>query len=685
MTKSKIQNKSKIPNPKRKIFYSGFFALCLFWVLSFGIWNFTFAQQNDEIEFNLDMAQATSPLPKIFKPNIDLSGRGFHRDPTWPQTVAAKEALDIWQQDLGFGGLYRLQYNLWEISQLSDEKEQQERLLAHYEEIIKRISDSGGTVILNLFGTPANFGRVLDKKSPPRDLRAFKALVKSIIRDLSCNKRYNIWYEVWTTPDLDDFFLGREQEYLNLYRVVAQSARELRQETKVHIPVGGPSVSWWFQNLKGNTIVTPERSLIYTLIKFCYRYRLPLDFISWHGFSTDPCVEKESTIYKKTAVTLIRDWLSYFDFDRNTPLIIDEWNFDSDANVLAARGEKSFIAASYIPSRIKNMHAAGIDYQIYYCLEDFRRNKEGVVRNIGIFTFDPEESDYKGTRKATYNVLRMLSQLGRDMIAYKTNDDFVGAIATKTSDGYALLFYNYIDPQIVTNYLTKNIAGLRHKERKIVLNLLSSEKLEKIMLHQLEIPKLRLSHKIKNFLKKVQELNDKAKKYEYNARPVKLNLKNLRPPKPAERKNDSTPRLQEKQEYYLYERYTVDASCSFNCEFSAVETKDIEPSAEPYQETLTLNPYSVHLILLKKQFREIKEPEKEPEAMPPLPEAAQVPTEKVEETPQEVEAFPETPQEAPKEPPKERVKEPSKETPKETVQEALPETPQEAPKAEESK
>jgi len=205
------------------------------------------------------------------------------------------------------------------------------------------------------------------------------------------------------------------------------------------------------------------------------------------------------------------------------------------------------------------------------------------------------------------------------------------------------------------------------------------------MLHQLEIPKLRLSHKIKNFLKKVQELNDKAKKYEYNARPVKLNLKNLRPPKPAERKNDSTPRLQEKQEYYLYERYTVDASCSFNCEFSAVETKDIEPSAEPYQETLTLNPYSVHLILLKKQFREIKEPEKEPEAMPPLPEAAQVPTEKVEETPQEVEAFPETPQEAPKEPPKERVKEPSKETPKETVQEALPETPQEAPKAEESK
>ncbi len=635
----------------RKILCFKFYALCLVWVLSSGIWNSAFAQQNDEIEFNLDMAQATAPLPQIFQPNIDLSGRGFHRDPTWPQTIAAKDAVEVWRQDLGFGGVYRLQYNLWEISQLSDEKDQQEGLLAHYEEIIKRISDSGGIVILSLFGTPANYGRVLDKKSPPRDLRAFKALIKSIIRDLSCNKRYNIWYAVWTAPDLDDFFLGREQEYLHLYRVVAESARELRQETKVHIPVGGPSVSWWFQNLKGNTILTPEKSLIYTLIKFCYRYRLPLDFISWHGFSTDPFVEKENTIYKKTAVTLIRDWLSYFDFDRDTPLIVDEWNFDSDANVLAARGEKSFIAASYIPSRIKNMHAAGIDYQVYYCLEDFLRNKEGVVRNTGIFTFDPEESEYKGTRKATYNVLKMLSWLGRDMLAHKNNDDFVGLIPTKTSDGYALLFYNYIDPQMITNYLTKNIGGLKHKDRKIVLNLLNSDKLEKIMLHQLEIAQLRLSHRIKNFLKKVQELNDKSKKYEYNARLVKLSLKNLISFKAAEHKNGSASPSQEKQEYFLYERYTVDASCSFNCEFSAVETKEIEPSAEPFQEILTLNPYSVHLILLKKMVREIKEPEKEPEATSPLPEAAPVPAGKEEVLQEAPSVSSEPSQEAPEESP----------------------------------
>jgi hypothetical protein len=638
MTKSKIQNKFKIC------------ALSLFWILCFGFCHSSFAQQNDEIEFTLDASAATVPLPKVFSPTMDLSGRGFHPQTAWPQTLAAREALEVWQKEIGFNGIYRLQYNLWEISQLSQDKDMQEKLLTNYEGVIQRISDAGGTVILNLFGTPANYGRVLDKKSPPRDLRAFKALIKGIMRDLSCNKRYNIWYEVWTAPDLDDFFLGREQEYLNLYRVVAESARELKAETKVPIPVGGPSTSWWFQNIDGNTILAPENSLIYTLIKFCYRYHLPLDFVSWHGFSTDPAVERETTIYKKTAVTLIRDWLSYFDFDKNTPLLVDEWNFDSDANVLPARGEKSFIGASYIPSRLKNMFEAGIDYQVFYCLEDFRRNKEGVVRNIGIFSFDPEETEYKGISKASFDVMRMLSSLKPEMFEKKSSDEFAGSIATKDADGLSLLFYNYIDPSMTSDYLTKNIASLNKKERKFILDLLNSDKLEKIMQRQIDIATLRVSHKVKNLLKKTQELNDKAKKYEYSPRPVKISIEGLFPAKSSDPKAEG---LKREEIFYLYQRFTSDASCSFNCAFAPVETKEIA-SSELYQETLSLNPYSVHLILFTKKTREIKEPESVVEEAFPAPLPA-------EET------------QGPQEPSHGEAKE----GPKEAAQEAVEESPKE--------
>jgi hypothetical protein len=543
--------------------------------------------QEDDIDFTLDVNSATVSLPKIFQPDIDLSGRGLHRSTSWPQGLAAPEVIDTWQKDLGSAGIYRLQYNLWEIHERAKDKAQQEKLLANYDEIMKKISDAGGVVILDIFGTPAGLGKALDKKSPPLDLRAFKELVKGYIRELSCNKKYNIWYEVWTAPDLDDFFLGRKQEYLAIYRAVAESIMELEAETKINIPVGGPGVSWWFQNCDSNSIITPERSLIYDLIKHCYRYHLPLDFISWHAYSTDPKVESEVTRYNKTSVALVRDWLTYFNFQRDTPLIIDEWNYDSGANLLPARADNANICASYIPARLKNMHEAGLDYQLFFSLEDFQNNKENVVRNTGIFWFDTEASEYKGGAKSIYNIFKMLSNLRKDMFTQpKINDDFAGAIATKQEDAVTLIFYNYIDPYLSRNYLSRNIAMLNDAERKILLEMVKTEKIEKIISREIDVVTLRgASGRLKAMLKKAQELNDKAKSAKSAARKVNLSLKNL----------DGS---------YIYQRYAVDSNCSSNCRFEPSEEKEIK-GPEPHQEALTLSAYSVQMIILKKKPPEV--------------------------------------------------------------------------------
>src|SRR3989338_1661223 len=558
-----------------------------FCVLTFAL---TCLAQDSDLEFSLDVTSNTTPLPKIFKPNIDLSGRGFHRQMSWPQELAAQEVLEAWEQDIGFNGLYRLQYNLWEINQLAKDKEQQDKLLANYENIIRKINAGGGIVILDLFGTPAGLGKVLDKKSPPWDPKAFKELVKTQIRNLSCQKRYNIWYEIWNAPDLDDFFLGRKQEYFNLYRALAESVKELEAETKIHIPIGGPSTSWWFQNLDGNTILTAENSLIYELIRFCAHYKLPLNFISWHTYSTYPKIEKGWTIYNKTPVALIRDWLSYFNFDRNLPLIVDEWNYDRNINVSVERKEKSFISSSYIPSRIKNMYEAGLDYQLYFSLEDFQNNKEAVVRNVGIFWFDPEGSNYKGGTKYTYNVFKMLANLGSDMFSApaKFNDEFVGVIATKGKDYIAILVYNYIDPDVATSFLSKNIATLNGAERKMLLNLIKTDKLEKILAGQPDMANVRPrpTKKVKNLLKKVHELNAQAAKFNSSSRNLTLSLKNLKA-------------------NYLYQRYAIDSSCSLDCEFTPLEKKEVN-TTDLYQETLTLSPYSVNLIVLKQKPPEEK-------------------------------------------------------------------------------
>ncbi len=540
-----------------------------------------FAQEAD-LEFTLDVTSQTIPLPKIFKPNIDLSGRGYNSQSSWPQSLAAKEVLDTWQKDIGFNGIYRLQYDLWNINQLAKDQYLQKALLENYENIIKNITDSGGIVILDIFGTPPGLGKVLDKTSPPIDLKAFKELVKNHIRQLSCQKKYNIWYEVWSAPDQDGFFVGRKQEYLNLYRAVADAIKELEDEFKIQIPVGGPAVSWWFQNVDINTIITPEHSLIYDLIRFCYCYRLPLDFISWHCYSTDPKVEKEFTRYNKNAIALIRDWLSYFKFDKNTPLIVDEWNYDRSANIIPERGQNANICASYIPARIKNMYETGLDYQLFFSLEDFENNKEGVVRNTGIFWFDSKSLEYKGGYKSIYNVFRMLQNLDNEMFvsSLKFNDEFVGIIATKAEDRIVMLIFNYADTEFFNNYIYRGIAHFSDGERKLLLNLIKSRKLEKVMCKELDINRLRLTKRMKALLKKAQELNDGALKSGSNARNIKIDIKNLKG-------------------NYIYQRYAVDSSCYKDCFFTPVEEKEVD-ILDLYQERLVLNPYSVNLIILKK-------------------------------------------------------------------------------------
>ncbi len=568
-----------------------FWLLVIVWGLAIGYWNlpFLFAQDND-LEFTLDIASSAVPLPKIFKPGIDLSGRGWHRSQDWPQQLAAEEALGAWQKDIGFKAICRLQYNLWEIAQLSKDKAEQDKLRANYEAVIKNISDAGGIVILDIFGTPAGLGKALDKKSAPWNLKVFKELVKGYIKELSKKKKYNIWYEVWSAPDLDDFFLGRKQEYLNMYRVVAEAVMELEAETKIYIPLGGPSASWWFQDTEGNTIVTPERSLIYELIKFCAQYKLPLNFISWHAYSTDPRAEKESTIYSKNPPALIRDWLTYFNLDRNTPLILDEWNYDNGINISAGRKENSYIAASFIPARLKNMHEAGVDYQSYFSLEDFQNNKEGVARNVGIFEFDSESSHYKGAPKPIYNVFKMLNKLGSGLFSsLKLNDEFSGVIPTKEGDSLAVLIYNYTDPDIWRNYLSRNISTLNPAERKTLLNLVRSGKIDKVMRLEMEVAGLRIKYKkVNTLLLKAKELKEQALKAKTEPRNIKMEIKGLK-------------------ENYLYQRYVVDSSCNSDCAFSPVEEKEID-APELYQETLALKPYSVNLIVLNKKPKENLEP-----------------------------------------------------------------------------
>jgi len=143
-----------------------------------------------------------------------------------------------------------------------------------------------------------------------------------------------------------------------------------------------------------------------------------------------------------------------------------------------------------------------------------------------------------------------------------------------------MLIFNYADTEFFNNYIYRGIAHFSDGERKLLLNLIKSRKLEKVMCKELDINRLRLTKRMKALLKKAQELNDGALKSGSNARNIKIDIKNLKG-------------------NYIYQRYAVDSSCYKDCFFTPVEEKEVD-ILDLYQERLVLNPYSVNLIILKK-------------------------------------------------------------------------------------
>jgi hypothetical protein len=101
------------------------------------------------------------------------------------------------------------------------------------------------------------------------------------------------------------------------------------------------------------------------------------------------------------------------------------------------------------------------------------------------------------------------------------------------------------------------------------------------MIQHEDVNLLPTTNRVKSLLKNAQELNDKLEHFKSAKRNIKVNLKNA--------KGD-----------YSYSRFTLDASCGLNCDFKPSSEKEISAQGS-YQDELTLNPYSVNLIILKKK------------------------------------------------------------------------------------
>lgn len=228
-------------------------------------------------------------------------------------------------------------------------------------------------------------------------------------------------FEVWNEPNGVFWVASNKMSaYLTLYQATATSLEAAANALGVQILVGGPALA--------GVPTLPYLGWIDQLCSFAVANNLPLDFISWHEYSTDAPFDG--------AVAAIRTTVAKF--PTLHPLLwIDEWNVSANGYPPMSGSE----GAAFVAAELDSAQAAGLDRATFYEAAD-----DSPVDNFGVLT-------QSLTPKFDYQVFGMWhSMAGNELgTAISTNptgtdlQDAIGAVASTNGGAVDVLVYNF-DP-----------------------------------------------------------------------------------------------------------------------------------------------------------------------------------------------------------------------------------------------
>ena len=210
-------------------------------------------------------------------------------------------------------------FPLWEL----DENDPASYDFSFTDEYLRRIAESGAKPFYRL-GETIDHGYFKAHVRPPADAAKWARICANIVRHYNegwaNGFRYGIEYwEIWNEPENPPMWTGSQAEYFALYR---ETANLLKREFP-HIKVGGYASCGFYAAFDENADDF-YRSFLTWFDDFLAYIKAPataspLDFFSWHIYSSDPAQVLAHARY-------CREKLDAAGF-RETEAILDEWNW----------------------------------------------------------------------------------------------------------------------------------------------------------------------------------------------------------------------------------------------------------------------------------------------------------------------------------------------------------------------
>lgn len=280
--------------------------------------------------------------------------------------------------------------------------------------IVDAIIDAGAEPLMSLSYTPpalAN-GSVY---VPPTDLDAWEALIYETVKYYNIERGLNIQYwELWNEPNHTYFWNGTIQDYLDLYSATVRGLKRADPSAWV----GGPATA-------SGVSSTPtfyrfeEENWFTALINHANKNNLPLDFISWHFYSTAPQAYALN-------ISIHEEWLS--NLDPRPPMLLTEWNFVAGKSLVMDTGK----SVSHLAQTLSILSDSNLEQAFYFEPID---GGDDWISSWGLIRAD-------GTQKASYYAFTLFDRLDGIQLFTESNHPNVGAMASQSDDDIIVLVWN---------------------------------------------------------------------------------------------------------------------------------------------------------------------------------------------------------------------------------------------------
>jgi hypothetical protein len=281
----------------------------------------------------------------------------------------------------------------------------------------------------------------------PNDYDKWQQLIAHMVKHYADKGLSGLYWEVGNEGDIGESggspYRFTPENYVRYYRHTIEAILRADPTAKV----GGPAVA----NYKSE--------ILPALIAFCDKEKVPLNFVSWHIYNSDPKAI-ERTIVAVKAMLAQHPAL-------HVETILDEWNMALTVPPTDVRIQPAFVAET-----AWRMKEAGLTYSCFYHIRDYHVDRDrfapffspgGASFMASWWNRMPQYSglfDYQNVMRPAYFTFELMARVTGDRLEAISNDDSVHAFFAydKAYETHNLLLWNFSNKPVK---IRLNIKGLK--------------------------------------------------------------------------------------------------------------------------------------------------------------------------------------------------------------------------------